>query len=1105
VNDESLDAPEVVRIPIEGTGFPGTLPAQWAIEGKIGSNQIIQLARPERRGTFFVSRRSVRGASQATLWNENEARVVVLPKGRKGSQYERVIDVPALQLRPDGFPYENPTFARWLRPASEKADAIEVADFERRQKAVLDSWQGCFHFKSQENGSQGLRSPQLGALFGILAHWAVHDDVATIVMPTGTGKTDTMLATFVQQRFQRLLVIVPSDALREQTARKFATLGWLKSAGVLDDGALYPIVGLVAKGFDDAQAAEDYLRSCNVVVTTMSLIANADANIAEVFARECSHLFVDEAHHTPAPTWNHVRGLFKGKRVVQFTATPFRNDGKHVDGQVVFRFPLGKAQEEGYFSPIRFRAIAEIIEDKADRSIASAAIGQLRADLDAGFDHLVMARTSTTERADALKKTYEEIGSNFGVVVLHSKIGPQQRVDARLALERRTARVVICVDMLGEGVDLPSLKVAAIHDTHRSLAVTLQFIGRFARTQANLGSATIVANVLDQTFEKSLRLLYSQDADWNRLLSTISDDETTRHAKRDAFARAFDEGVPSEIPMQNLSPKMSTVVYRTNATDWNPDKATEAFSASNIAAGPLINRSAHTIVIVTEYRSPVDWGDLRDVYNTIYDLHIAHWNPTLGLFFVNTTDKDDFHELLARTVLGGEPQLIRGESVFRVVHGINRLQLINLGTRHTINRRIQFSMLMGRDIIAALTDAEQQNRIKSNLFGYGFENGERTSIGCSGKGRVWAYRRAEGVPEWLDWASRVGKKLLDETITTDLLLRHVIFPEKATARPPVVPIAVEWDVEFIGHGEDKLFVQLDGDDVPFFEVGLDVSTFAADGPLRFKVSTSTIHVEYEVRFGADGAEYLPVDRDLTVRSGSKTLTLAEWFKKNPPVIRFSDGSFLMGADLCVSRNAPRESYDRNRILAWSWDGVDPAKESQRQERRQDSIQWKVIQMLRDAHLGTTYDMIFDDDSSGEAADVVAIRISERSAQIDLSHCKYAHAGISAVRIDDLYEVCGQAQKSVGWCHSPQKLFAHLRRRAAKVVARDGTRFELGDLGTLSKFIAAAPQLDASYRVHIVQPGLSKANASVEQLALLGSTATYLQETYGVDLIVIGAP
>ncbi|WP_235819678.1 hypothetical protein [Caldifermentibacillus hisashii] len=37
--------------------------------------------------------------------------------------------------------------------------------------------------------------------------------------------------------------------------------------------------------------------------------------------------------------------------------------------------------------------------------------------------------------------------------------------------------------MFGEGIDIPNLKIAAIHDKYKSLPITLQFIGRFARTK----------------------------------------------------------------------------------------------------------------------------------------------------------------------------------------------------------------------------------------------------------------------------------------------------------------------------------------------------------------------------------------------------------------------------------------------------------------------------------------------------------------------------------------------------------------------------------------------------------------------------------------------
>lgn len=98
-----------------------------------------------------------------------------------------------------------------------------------------------------------------------------------------------------------------------------------------------------------------------------------------------------------------------------------------------------------------------------------------------------------------------------------------------------------------------------------------------------------------------------------------------------------------------------------------------------------------------------------------------------------------------------------------------------------------------------------------------------------------------------------------------------------------------------------------------------------------------------------------------------------------------------------------------------------------------------------------YDVVFDDDGSGEIAGVVAIRAEtppeKRTVHVDLYHCKYSLAPTVGSRIDDLYVVCGQAQKSVSWAYSEDKqvdLFSHLLRREPKQrEGKEGTRFEKG--------------------------------------------------------------
>ena len=95
---------------------------------------------------------------------------------------------------------------------------------------IVSSWNNSFNFIEEniDEGINGLREPQIAALYSILSHFKVSNDIGTIVMPTGTGKTEVMLTSLVASKCKKLLIVVPSDSLREQIFRKFYSLGLLK-------------------------------------------------------------------------------------------------------------------------------------------------------------------------------------------------------------------------------------------------------------------------------------------------------------------------------------------------------------------------------------------------------------------------------------------------------------------------------------------------------------------------------------------------------------------------------------------------------------------------------------------------------------------------------------------------------------------------------------------------------------------------------------------------------------------------------------------------------------------------------------------------------------
>ena len=434
-----------------------------------------------------------------------------------------------LRIRPGEQP-------AWLshRALEEFDAAADRGEWTSLREGIARSWGNSFQYRAEllaPDGrllESGLRPPQIGALHAIGSHWTHPPSPATVVMPTGTGKTETMLAARVALCRGTLLVVVPSQALREQTAKKFLNLGLLRELGNIPPGTANPIVGVIDRRPKTA-AEWDILDQCHVIIATISTVAQGEAaDLLPVLAEKCSTLFLDEAHHVAADTWNGLREAFREKHVLQFTATPFRRDGHPVDGKVIYNYPLRRAQEDGYFKTIHFHPVFEIDPDSGDRAIAREAVERLDADLSAGRDHILMARCATTLRAERILALYLALGQRHHPVLIHSD-APDVR-DSLARLQARESRIVVCVDMLGEGFDLPQLKIAAVHDTHKSLAVLLQFTGRFTRSSGgSLGDASVVANIANQNVSSALERLYSEDADWNQLLSEFRSQAIKEH------------------------------------------------------------------------------------------------------------------------------------------------------------------------------------------------------------------------------------------------------------------------------------------------------------------------------------------------------------------------------------------------------------------------------------------------------------------------------------------------------------------------------------------------------------------------------------------------
>jgi hypothetical protein len=156
-------------------------------------------------------------------------------------------------------------------------------------------------------------------------------------------------------------------------------------------------------------------------------------------------------------------------------------------------------------------------------------------------------------------------------------------------------------------------------------------------------------------------------------------------------------------------------------------------------------------------------------------------------------------------------------------------------------------------------------------------------------------------------------------------------------------------------------------------------------------------------------------------------------------------------------------------------------------KREHSIQEYMMQYL--VNKGAT--IVFNDDNSGESADIIAIFAKDNLIHFELIHCKYSKQD-SGARLSDLYEVCGQAIVSLRYKWRPEELLKHLERRNGTGVLQ-GKRFYHGNSGDIDTIKKALKYTDVSFEFAIAQPGVKASSITLDMHNFLGSVYSTVVE------------
>ncbi len=1010
----------------------------------------------------------------------------------------------------------------------------------------LENYSNIHLFATDEDGN-GLYKNQLGAIGSVLSHFSIRKEPALIAMPTGTGKTAVMVVLSYLLKGRKVLVLTPSVLVREQIAEQFRSPALLISSGVLanvnDMPNVYEMTGIV----NGTQEWSSIITNNDVVVGIPGTI-DQTPGLAEILGQNIFDLvFVDEAHHSRAKTWTNVLSEFSNAKQVLLTATPFRGDNKKIKARLVYHYPLKLAYDDGLFSEIRFIAVdTEGAQDQDGKNLLIALQAQEVFDNRPHPAHRIIIRTDTKAAADKLHKIYTE-NTTLRLVVVHSNLS-ERTIRSRInQLRNGELDGVICVDMMGEGFDFPLLKIAIVHIPHKSLAITLQFIGRISRTNTAEGNqATVIAS--EHEFKLDAVQLYKKESkDWSLILPDLHLARIQRQEDEQDFFESFEEAddvedeeptITPDLAIENeeIMPFFHVKLYRIGTSRQSTDSLSLEeraglidintavdFTCPGILSNPDIRHhhvseeQSTAIFIVTEKRKPI-WYLAPDVLNdTSHHLFVVYYDVSSGILFICATIKEnELYDIIVDQYLrnDGYPDLVLLPHLKRLMADWQEPKMYNIGmkNRKTKGNSESYKQILGSMAQKGVIPADALTYTRGHSFGGAFDRvlQKNVSLGISTSSKVWSLDEKR-IIYLIEWCRDLARKITDPSMDAlpvplaDLDAGVVIdhLPQD------IPPFFADWHEEWYSKIAAVAFMNNDGELMEEAALCTCLVQIAASDEehITFVITKGSAEARLELRLTPRAtftyADDSPCQIFTTVAGqpidAEKILT---GLNNSPIQVYYEDLSFLSGQVYFKSKQDVQAMPD-DRIIRQAWPATvnvnveyynaDQLAAGQANLSIHDYIIEDCIEK---------FDIVFYDHASLEIADVVAMS----AGMVKFYHCK-AQVGVQPrCQVDDIYEVNGQAAKSVHWANRKLLLKQLIERADKNNIAAKLRKGTLADIKTL---LESFDNPIIPVEIVIVHPGLKGQNFAGNQEAafdriksLFSTTDTFLRSVSSCSLTVM---
>lgn len=362
---------------------------------------------------------------------------------------------------------------------------------KQRKIAKQDEISSTAKYKLEPN------SMQVGFITNLRKIVEAGENRALLISATGTGKTYASAFAMRELGFNRVLFLVHRSTLAKQALASFQNVFEDKKS-----------MGIVGAGYSDYDA--DYIFA---MVETL----HKEDNLRKFAPEEFDCIVLDEAHHSPANTYQKVMEYFKPKLFLGMTATPDKRDdgdaSKNVyelfHYQIAYEIRLQQAMEEDLLCPFHYFGISDIsvITDKQmkARKISEEDFGKLTSD--ERVRHVIEQAEYYGYSGDRVKglifcsrnRECEELSAKFNklgyrTVALSGDNKDKERENAfeRLAMNEEDATdemhpldYILSVDILNEGVDIVEVNQVIMLRPTQSPIVFIQQLGRGLRKAEN--------------------------------------------------------------------------------------------------------------------------------------------------------------------------------------------------------------------------------------------------------------------------------------------------------------------------------------------------------------------------------------------------------------------------------------------------------------------------------------------------------------------------------------------------------------------------------------------------------------------------------------------